>query len=114
MRVLVVGAGRVGARVLAQLQKNATLEIITLDPRPRPYALEQGLIDRVDVAESLTPLTLEYVLAQTEPDLVLLAADSADMSLGKAPGMDILAESLREELAALSAVPLVEVARTGF
>lgn len=112
MRVLVVGAGRVGARVLGQLQKNPSIQVITLDPRERPYAIEKGIIKHVDVSESLTPLSLQFVLEQTRPDLILMAADSQDMSLGKAPGVDLLAESLREELAALSTVPLVEVART--
>jgi hypothetical protein len=36
-----------------------------------------------------------------------------DMGLGAPPGMDILAEALREELAALSRVPIIEVARGG-
>ncbi|MDX1615345.1 MAG: hypothetical protein R3300_13605 [Candidatus Promineifilaceae bacterium] len=113
MRILVVGVGRVGARVLRQLRKNPTLTILTLDPREEPYALAQGLIEEIDVQETLTPLTLDYVLRQTEPDLILLTTSTEDLGLGKAPGLDVLADSLKEELAALSAVPLIEVSRTG-
>jgi hypothetical protein len=73
--------------------------------------VEQGIIDGVDIREALTPLTLKTVLAQARPDLVLLAMASEDLGLGKAPGVDILAEALRTELAALSKVPVIEVDR---
>ena len=113
MRILVVGAGRIGARVLRQLQKNPALTVLTLDPRPEPYALQEGIIDRVDIDEALTPLTLEYVLAQAEPDLVLLTTTTEDMGLGRAPGLDLLADALKEEVARLAEVPVIEVSRTG-
>ena len=48
MRVLVVGAGRVGARVILQLKKNSSLTVLTVDPRKRPYAVEQDVIESVD------------------------------------------------------------------
>ena len=55
MRILVVGAGRVGARVLRQLQKNPKLTVITADPHETPYAVQEGIIEKVDIRESLTP-----------------------------------------------------------
>ena len=113
MRILVVGAGRMGARVLQQLQKNPRLSIVTVDPRPEPLAVEKGIIAAVDIVEALTPLTLEYVLEQAQPDLILLTTTTEDLGLGKAPGLDILADALKEELAQLAQVPVVEVARKG-
>lgn len=113
MRVLVVGAGHVGTKVLRQLQKNPNLTVITADPHDKPYAVQRGVISAVDVQEALTPFTLEYILEKTKPDLVLLTRATEDMGLGKAPGMDILVNSLRKELAAISQVPMIEVARTG-
>lgn len=113
MRILVVGAGRTGAKVLRQLKKNPELTVLTADPRERPQAVEDGIIEAVDYAETLTPLTLEYVVAQARPDLILLTTSSEDMGLGTAPAVDILAESLKRELAGLSKVPLIEVARGG-
>jgi hypothetical protein len=110
--MLVVGAGRAGAVVLRQLQKNPDIEILTVDPRQRPLAVEEGLIPAVDVEETLTPLTLEYVLERTHPDLVLLTTDAEDLALGLAPGMDVLHQSLREELAAISPVPVLIVSRS--
>ncbi len=111
MRILVIGAGRTGAKVIQQLQKNPDVVILTADPRRQLYAVEEGIIDKVDIREALTPLSLKHVLEQTSPDLVLLAMPTEDMGLGKAPGMDILAGALREELAALAKVPMIEVAR---
>ncbi len=113
MRILVVGAGRTGARVLRQLQKNDNLAVMTLDPVERPYAIEQGIIASVDIQEALTPLTLDYVMAQAQPDLILLTTGSEDLGLGQVPGIDILAEALRDELAAIAEVPVIEVSRAG-
>ncbi len=111
MRILVIGAGRTGAKVIQQLQKNPAVEILTADPRQQLYAVDEGIIEKVDIHEALTPMTLQHVLKQTVPDMVLLAMPTEDMGLGKAPGIDILAEALREELAALAKVPVIEVAR---
>ena len=113
MRILVVGAGRIGARVLRQLQKNAALTVITLDPRPEPFAVQEGIVDHIDIAEAFTPLTLEHVLEQARPDLVLITTTTEDLGLGRAPGLDILADALKKEIARTAAVPVIEVARTG-
>ncbi len=113
MRVLVVGAGRTGARVIRQLKKNPELEIIVVDPRAEPFAVEQGLIASVDIHEAFTPLTVDYVLEKARPELVLLAMATEDLGLGDAPGMDILAEALRQEVSSASTVPMIEVARFG-
>ncbi len=51
-------------------------------------------------------------MQQARPDLVLLAMKPEDMGLGKVAGIDILAEALHEEIAALADVPVIEVART--
>lgn len=112
-RILVVGAGRTGARVIAQLRKNPDLEILTADGRDRPYAVEQGVIQQVDYQEALTPLTLEHVVRQAKPDLILLTTTTEDLGLGKAPGMDLLAEALRDELAAVADTPVILVQRAG-
>ena len=111
MRVLVVGAGRNGARVIRQLRKNQDIEIITADPRADPFAVEEGFIEAVDIQEAFTPLTVDFMLEKAKPDLVLLAMSTEDLGLGSAPGIDILAEALRKEVASASNVPLIEVAR---
>ncbi|HUG36567.1 MAG TPA: NAD-binding protein [Candidatus Limnocylindrales bacterium] len=111
MRVLVIGAGRTGSRVLRQLRKNPAITVITADPRPRLVAVEEGLIADVDIREVLTPLTLDHILETTRPDLVLLAISPGDMGLGQPAGVGILTEALHEEIAALAPVPVIDVAR---
>jgi hypothetical protein len=111
MRVLVVGAGRAGVKVLRQLQKNPELTVIVVDPHERPYAVERGVIDTVDYRESLTPLTLDYLLEKSKPDLVLLTRAPADLGVGSALGLDMLADSLQDELVTLSDVPMLVVSQ---
>lgn len=113
MRVLVVGVGRTGARVIKQLRKNPDIEIITADPRADAHAVEKGLIERVDILEGFTPLTVDYVIEKAKPDLILLATATEDLGLGDAPGIDILADALRKEVASASDIPLIQVARYG-
>ncbi len=113
MRILVAGAGRAGARTLRQLKKNPDLTVITLDPRENPYAVQRGIIEAVDIQEVFTPLTLEYVLEKARPDLVLLATSTRDLGLGEVSGIDVLAQSLRDELTAISRVPMIEVSHKG-
>ena len=111
MRILVIGAGHVGARVLRQLQKNPKLTVITCDPQDDPYAVQQGIIPDVDLREPLTPLNLDHIIGQVQPDLVLLTRATEDLGLGTAPGMDMLSNALRDELAVISEVPMIEVGR---
>lgn len=112
MRVLVVGAGRVGAKVIKQLQKNAAVQVITADPRQNLFAVEEHIIEKVDIQEVITPLTIAQILEDARPDIVLITMQPEDMGLGKGAGVGMLAEALHEEIAALSNVPVIEVART--
>ncbi len=111
MRVLLVGAGVAGSRVLRQLRKNPNLTVLIADPRERPPALEEKLIDKVDYREVLTPLTLEFIVSQAQPDLVLIATETEDLGLGSPAGVEMMAEALRDEVAAVADVPILEVAR---
>jgi hypothetical protein len=109
--VLVIGAGRVGARVLCQLQKNPNLKILTVDPRKEPYAVQKGIIKKIDYYESLTSYTLKKIVNDIKPDIVLITTASEDICPQKVPGIEILVESLRRELAALANVPIISVSR---
>jgi len=110
VRVLVCGAGESGADVIRQLRKNKDIEILTLDPRENPAALAEGVIEKIDVAESLTPLTLDYVIDKVNPDLILLTTELEDLGLGNVAGIDVLSSSLGDELTMISPVPLIQVA----
>lgn len=113
MRVLVVGAGRVGARVLLQLRKNPDLAVVTVDPREEPLAVTEGIIPFVDYHKELTPRDLESVIEEVKPDLVLVTTSREDIGRSGVPGLEILVDALREELEATAKVPIIAVSRTG-
>jgi hypothetical protein len=108
-----VGAGRVGMKVLLQLQKNPDIIVLTVDPRENPLALEQGVIQEVDYRNELTLGKLEEVIEQVKPDLVLVTTSGEDIGYSGFSGLDILVEALRGELEASSNVPIIAVSRTG-
>jgi hypothetical protein len=112
MRVLVIGAGQTGAQVIRQLRKDPQIEIFTADPRPEPKAVRDGLVEKVDITGVISPLTLEDVLERTGAQLVFMAMAAEEMALGTAPGVDILADALLDELASISEVPMIQVARS--
>lgn len=110
--ILVVGAGKTGAEALRQLLKNPSLKIVTLDPRDEPYAVSQGILQNVDFKEAFTPLTLNAIVAEARPDLILLTSTAQDLGLGESAGVDMFSDALRDELATISDVPVIEVARS--
>ena len=112
MIVLVVGAGKTGTEVLRQLLKNPDLQIVTLDPRENPYAVETGIVKDVDFKEPLTPLSIDSIVKVAQPDLVLLTTSPQDMGLGEAAGMDVLSAALHDELATIADVPVIKVMRS--
>ena len=87
MRVLVIGAERLGIRVIRQLKKVEGLEMIVAERRDRPLAVEEGVIEKVDIVAHVTAMNFEDVLAKTSPDFVVLARtvedwDKADTPMG--------------------------------
>ncbi len=113
MRVLVVGAGMVGARVLIQLKKNPRIEVVTVDPRERPYAVEQGIIEDVDYHVELNTVEIKDTLSEVRPDLVLVTTSKEDISRAGVSGLEVLVTGLRNELEATAEVPIIAVARIG-
>ncbi|HSO20779.1 MAG TPA: hypothetical protein VLT88_15050 [Desulfosarcina sp.] len=111
MRVLVVGAGQTGMQVIEQLKKNPQITVLTADPRPEPKAVRDGLVDRLDVTDAITPLTLDDVVQRTGAGLVLMTLSAEELGLGETPGVDMLADALLDELAAVAKVPVIDVAR---
>jgi len=113
MRVLVVGAGRVGARVMLQLRKNPSITVLTVDPREEPYTVKEGIIGEVDFHSELTPRELDKVITISKPDLVIVTTSSEDISRSDVPGLNILVQALQEEIEATAKVPIIAAARTG-
>ncbi|MGD9962352.1 MAG: hypothetical protein AB7S97_00405 [Thermoplasmata archaeon] len=85
MRVLVIGAGRLGIQAIRQLMKNPDMEIVVADPHERPEAVEEKVIDHVDVKAHVTALNFADVVKAVQPDLVVLARTLDDWEKGDTP-----------------------------
>jgi hypothetical protein len=78
MRALVVGAGSLGIRVIKQLRKNGKIEILVADYREDCQAIREGVIDKVDIMEHLTPLNIIGCCEEVEPDIIFLCREARD------------------------------------
>lgn len=78
MRALVIGAGELGIRVIKQLRKNPKIEIVVADYRKDCMAVKQGVIEKVDVLEHLTPLNISACCEETKPDIIFLCREARD------------------------------------
>ncbi len=78
MKVLVVGAGALGIRVIKQLRKSEEFEIVVADYREDCQAVREGVIDRIDILEHLTPLNIGDCCNRVEPDIIFLCREARD------------------------------------
>jgi len=78
MKALVVGAGALGIRVIKQLRKNEKIEIVVADYREDCQAVREGVIDKIDIMEHLTPLNIGDCCNQVEPDIIFLCREARD------------------------------------
>ena len=97
MRILVIGAERLGAKVIGQLSKIDGVEILVAERRERPVAVEEGIIDKVNVVAHVTAMNFEDILEETAPDLVVLARTVQDWDKAETPmGSEYVAGMERE------------------
>jgi len=85
MRVLVIGAGRLGSMVIRQLRKNPRLEILVADPHKNPCAVADGTLCDAHIRVHVTPLNFKEVVDQVKPDLVVLARTTEDWEQSDVP-----------------------------
>jgi hypothetical protein len=78
LRILVIGAGHLGAQVIGQLMKNEEIEIVVADAHKEPHAVKAKVIEAVDILLHVTPLNFKEVFDEVHPDLVLLARTVED------------------------------------
>lgn len=78
MKALVIGAGELGIRVIKQLRKSSEIEIIVADYREDCLAVQQGVIDHVDIMEHLTPLNIGDCCEDAKPDIIFLCREASD------------------------------------
>ena len=85
MRVLVIGAERLGAHVIGQLKKIPEIEIMVAERRERPVAVECGAIEKVDIVAHVTSMNFEEVIERAKPDFVILARTVQDWDKAETP-----------------------------
>ena len=78
MRVLVIGAGKLGMNVIAQLRKNPEIEVYVADGRDEPEAVKRGVVEKLDVNIQVTALNFQEIVRDINPDLVLLSRTVED------------------------------------
>ena len=108
LRVLVVGAGRLGAQVIEQLRKNPGIEVVVADPHEKPEALASGVIDKVDLRVHMTALNCAEVVEAVKPDIVFLARTLDDWEKADTPMGTQLVMGMEKELTR-ACVPVLPV-----
>lgn len=107
MRVWLIGAGKVGTAALLQLQKNPDIEIVVSDPSSAPLAVQQGVINKVDVVENVTSVNVNPLARRIRPDLILVSPAANERGMAKVEGGQALTDALNHELAQTSEYPVL-------
>ncbi len=107
MRIWLIGAGTIGAATLRQLQKNPDIDVVVSDPSPRPLAVREGLIDKIDYQETVNSVNINHLARRIRPDLILLSPPEGGVGLGALEGGQALAQALNYEISAHSEYPVI-------
>ncbi|MEM7134688.1 MAG: hypothetical protein AAF702_50970 [Chloroflexota bacterium] len=112
MRIWLIGAGRAGTSVLNQFKKNPDIEVIVSDPQEQPKAVQDGILDKVDIVERITPVNINQVAKRIRPDLILISTGAGSHSFGNVTGGVALSEALNYEISTSSDYPCLVVSRS--
>ena len=107
MRVWLIGADQRGIEVLGQLEKNEDIQIVVSDPSPNPAAVQEGVIQKVDHVESVTPINVNTLARRFRPDLILIDSSAESRSMARVTGGSAMSQALVYEIAAASEYPCV-------
>lgn len=107
MRIWLIGADYAGTQALRQLRKNVSIEVYVSDSTERPRAVTEHVIDRVQYVESVTSANINTLARRIRPDLILVDQGALERALGRVSAGVAFAESLQDEMAAASEVPLL-------
>ncbi len=113
MRVLVIGAGRLGVQTIKQLRKDPDMEVVVADPHERPEAVAEGVVEKVDLRVHVTPLNFAEVVDAVGPDLVLLARTTDDWEKTDTPMGTQYVLGMERELTGAK-VPVIPVSEDVF
>ncbi len=112
MRIWLIGAGRAGTAAIRQFQKNPNIEIVVSDPHEHPLAVEEGVIEQVDIVERVTSININEIAQRIRPDLILIAGGTGSSSFGSSTGASALSDALNYEIATQSNMPCVVLSRS--
>ncbi len=109
MRIWLIGAANKGVVILTQLQKNPEIDIIISDSSPRPRAVVEGVIEKVDYQEMVTPMNVNALARRIRPDLILIDSTADSRNLGRLTGGLALSDALMQEIVATSEYPCIVI-----
>ncbi|RME64019.1 MAG: hypothetical protein D6790_03830 [Caldilineae bacterium] len=89
------------------MQKNPDIEVVVSDPSPAPAAVKQGVIERVDIVENVTPLNINQLARRIRPDLILISSSAEEHGLGALEGGQALTHALNYEIASHCDCPVL-------
>ena len=107
MRIWLIGAEQRGSEVLRQLKKNSNIEVFVSDPKDRPKAVVDRVIDKVNYVEVVTPVNINTLARRIRPDLILIDPGADPHNFGRLTGGTAFADALNNEIATTSDYPCV-------
>jgi predicted dinucleotide-binding enzyme len=107
MRIWLIGAGQIGTAILRQLHKNPDITVVVSDPSPSPQAVQEGVIEKVDLVETVTPVSVNRLARRIRPDLILLSPPADDKNLSALEGGQAMAQALHYEISVTSEYPVI-------
>jgi phosphoribosylamine-glycine ligase len=107
MRIWLIGADARGAAVVRQLQKNQNLEVFVSHPTERPKAVTDGLLAKVNLVETVTPVNINTLARRIRPDLILIDTGADAHSLGRVAGGSTFTDAINQEIVAASDYPCI-------
>lgn len=107
MRIWLIGAGRLGTTILQQLHKNPDITVVVSDSSSSPQAVQDGVIEKVDLTENVTSVNVNQLARRIRPDLILLSPAVNDRNLSALEGGQALVQALNDEIIARSDYPVI-------
>ena len=105
MRIWLIGADSGAVKALRQLRKDPDIEVLVSARSERPKAVQEGILDRVNYVEQITPVNVNNLARRIRPDLILIDAAAEERSYGRISGGLAFSDSLITEIAATSDYP---------
>lgn len=105
MRIWLIGASSAGVDAIRQLRKSSQIELVVSAASIDPRAVREGVLEKVDYVETVTPVNVDSLARRIRPDLILI--DSTASSYRGKSGGSALSQALTYEIAAASEYPCV-------